>query len=147
MTIKPRVVRALRDARTRLRDVAAAEHSTTSAMRERAAQTVVERQHDLRTALDNAGTTLAAARTIWEVDRVAEDTGVHRFAVVDASTAHHKAIVANDATADRLRERARQLRTAERLVEMVDDFRAKQEATAEQRSADDMASSASGRRK
>lgn len=144
MTIKPRVVRALRDARTRLRDVAAAEHSTTTATRDRAAQTVIDRRHELEAALDSAGSSLAAARTIWDVDRVAEDTGVYRFAVVDASTAHHQAVVANDATADRLRERTRQLRTAERLVEMVDDVRAKQEATAEQRSADDMTA---GRRK
>ena len=144
MTIKPRVVRALRDARTRMRDVAAAAHSTTTAARAHSAQQLADHQHALEAALDGATPTLAAARHIYELDRVAEDTGVYRLAVVDAGSAHHQAVVANDVTGDKLRERTRQLRTAERLVEMVDDVRAKREATAEQRSCDDLAST--GRR-
>lgn len=139
MTIKPRVVRALRDARTRMRDAAAAEHSTTTAARERAAQKLADEHAALDAALDAAADHLAAARTVYEVDRVAESTGVYRLAVVDATTHHTQTITAHNATAARLHERTRQLKTAERLVDMVEDFRAKREATAEQRSADDMA--------
>lgn len=139
MTIKPRVVRALRDARTRMRDAAAAEHSTTTAARERAEQKLADERAALDAALDAAADSLAAARTVHEVDRVAESTGVYRLAVVDAATRHSQAVHANHATAARLHERTRQLKTAERLVDLVEDFRAKREATAEQRSADDMA--------
>ena len=139
MTIKPRVVRALRDARTRMRDAAAAEHSVTTTAREHAAQKLADERAALEAALDSAADTLAAARTVHEVDRVAESTGVYRLAVVDATAHHTQAITAQNATAARLHERTRQLKTAERLVDMVEDFRAKREATAEQRSTDDMA--------
>lgn len=140
MTIKPRVVRALRDARTRMRDVAAAEHSVTTATRDARARELEQEHASLAAALDSAADELSACRTVHEIDRVAETTGVHRFAVADATQRHTAAIAANDASADRLRERTRQLRTAERLVDMVEDFRSKREATAEQRSSDDMAS-------
>ena|ERR1700712_1550013 len=139
MTIKPRVVRALKDARTRLRDVAAAAHSTTSAARDRCAQQLADDHASLEAALDEAAGTLAAARTVHELDRVAESTGVYRLAIVDATQRHVDAVAATETTADRLRERTRQLRTAERLVEIVDDHHAKREAHAEQRGADDLA--------
>lgn len=139
MTIKPRVVRALRDARTRLRDVAAAAHSTTAAARDQRARELADEHGALEDALDQAATTLSAARTIDAVARVAESTGAYRLAVADAAHRHDAAVVASDATASKLRERTRQLRTAERLVEIVDDHRAKREATAEQRGSDDLA--------
>ncbi len=139
MTMKPRVVRALKNARLRLRDVAAAAHSTTSAARDRCARELHDEHASLETALDAAAGSLAAARNVHELDRVAEATGAFRTLVVDASERHAAAVAASDATADRLRERTRQLRTAERLVEIVEDHRAKHEARAEQRGADDMA--------
>lgn len=139
MTMKPRVVRALRDARTRLRDVAAAAHSTTSAVRDQRARELADDHEALEDALDEAATTLSAARTIDEVARVAESTGAYRLAVVDATQRHDAAVAQTVTTADKLRERTRQLRTAERLVEIVDDHRAKREASAEQRSSDDLA--------
>jgi flagellar biosynthesis chaperone FliJ len=139
VTIKPRVVRALRDARTRLRDVAAAAHSTTSAERDRRAQELQDEHASLEAALDEATDSLAAAHSVHELDRVAESTGVYRLAILDAADRHAAAIAATETTATRLRERTRQLRTAERLVEIAEDYRAKNEATAEQRGADDLA--------
>ncbi|HET9620676.1 MAG TPA: hypothetical protein VFP84_04895 [Kofleriaceae bacterium] len=139
MTVKPRIVRALRDARTRMRDAAAADHSVTTAARERAEQQLADEQRALEAALDAAAGRLAGARTVWEVHHVAEGTGVHRLAVLDAAARHHQAVHASNATAAKLHERTRQLKTAERLVDMVEDVRAKREATAEQKSADDMA--------
>jgi hypothetical protein len=139
MTIKPRVVRALKDARTRLRDAAAAAHSTTSAARDRSARELADEHASLQAALDDAADQLAAARTVHELDRVAESTGVVRMALAEATERYAIATAASETTADRLRERTRQLRTAERLVELVDDHRARREARAEQYGADDLA--------
>jgi hypothetical protein len=139
MTIKPRVVRALKDVRTHMRDVAAAAHSTTSAARDRSARELADEHASLEAALDAAADRLAAARTVHELDRVAESTGVVRMALSDATERHAIATAATETTADRLRERTRQLRTAERLVELVDDHRARREARAEQYGADDLA--------
>jgi len=139
VTIRPRVVRALRDARTRLRDVAAAAHSTASAVRDQSALDLLDEQAELEAALDHASGSLAAARSVYEIHLIAEGTGVHRFAVADASERHAEAEAATAMTADQLRDRTRQLRTAERLVDLVEEHRAKHEAKAEQRGADDMA--------
>jgi flagellar biosynthesis chaperone FliJ len=139
MTIRIRVVRALKDARTRLRDVAAAAHSTAAAVRDHSARELRDEHATLQAALDDAAAMLAAARTVHELDRVADSTGVYRLSVADATERHAAATTASETTADRLRERTRQLLTAERLVERVEDRRAKREARAEQRGADDMA--------
>lgn len=139
MKLKPRVVRALKEARTRLRDAAAAAHSTTSAARDRSARSLQDHHDSLEAALDEAAGALAAARTVQELDRVADATGGYRLSVADATERHAVATAASEATANRLRERTRQLRTAERLVEIVEDHRAKRDAHAEQYSADDMA--------
>ena len=139
MTIRIRVVRALKDARTRLRDVAAAAHSTAAAIRDRSARELRDEHDSLQAALDQAAGSLAAARTVHDLDRVAESTGVYRLTLADAAERHAVATTASETTADRLRERTRQLRTAERLVEQVEDRRSKREARAEQRGADDMA--------
>jgi hypothetical protein len=138
MTIKPRVVRALKSARTRLRDVAAAAHSTASAVSERSAR-ALEAEHDsLETALDAATDTLASARTVLELDRVAAATSEYRLSVADAMQRHADANAATQTAADRLRERTRQLRTAERLLEQVEHRRARRESRAEQRRTDDL---------
>jgi len=137
--IKPRVVRALKDARTRLRDAAAAAHANAAATRDRCADEVRDEHESLEAALDDAAGTLAEARTVHELDRVAESTGVYRLAVADASERHATAAAASQTTAEQLRARTRQLRTAERLVELVDGHHAKREARAEQHGSDDLA--------
>jgi flagellar biosynthesis chaperone FliJ len=139
MTIKIRVVRSLKDVRTRLRDVAAAAHSNAAAARDRSARDLADEHASLETALDQAAGTLAAARTVHELDQVAEATGVYRLSVADAAERHQCALAASQTTADQLRERTRQLRTAERLVEQADARRAKRESRAEQRRTDDLA--------
>lgn len=138
MTIKIRVVRTLKEVRTRLRDVAAAAHANAAGIRDRSAQEL-QAEHDLlETALDDAAGELAAARTVHELDRVAEATIVQRLSVADATKRHEVALAASETTADRLRERTRQLRTAERLVERVDHRRARRESRAEARRVDDI---------
>jgi hypothetical protein len=137
-TRRLRVVRALKDVRTRLRDVAAAAHSTAAVLRDRSAQQLVDQHTSLETALDAAVDTLAAARTVHELDRIAETTFVYRLSVDDATKRHEVAIAATEVTADELRARARQLRTAERLVEHGEYRRARRESRNERHRVDDI---------
>jgi flagellar biosynthesis chaperone FliJ len=139
MTIKIRVVRTLKEVRTRLRDVAAAAHSNAAGIRDRSAQELQAEHEQLEVVLDEAAGELAAARTVHELDRVAASTGVQRLSVADAAKRHQVALAATETTADRLRERTVQLRAAEQLVERVDHRRARRESRAEQRRADDLA--------
>jgi flagellar biosynthesis chaperone FliJ len=140
MTIKPRVVKALKNARTRLRDAAAAEHSTAAAHSDRSARALEGEHETLEAALDAACDTLATARTVHELDQVAAATSEFRMSLADAMQRHTDAAAATQTAADRLRERARQLRTAERLLEIVEKRRDRRESRAEQHSNDDMAS-------
>ena len=139
MTIRPRAVKALRNVRERMRDAAAATHVVAAAARD-TSRAALNEQHERMTAfLDDAPEVLAAARTIHELDQVAETTGVHRIAIADANARHVDAVAVTEQTAGKLRERTRQLRTAERLVERVDDSAAKLAARDEQRGNDDLA--------
>lgn len=138
MTIKPRVVRALKDARTRLRDAAAAAHSTATAESDRQARALADEHESLEAALDDATGALAEARTVHELDRVADHTSAYRLSLAEAMQRHADAAAVTETTADKLRERTRQLRTAERLVDMVERHRTQREARAEQRSTDDL---------
>ena len=138
MTIKPRVARALMDARTRLRDAAAAAHSTASAESERSARALEDQHETLETALDAATSALTDARTIHDLDIVAAHTSEYRLSLAEAMQRHADAAAATETTASRLRERTRQLRTAEKLVERVDSYRAQKEAREEQHRTDDL---------
>jgi hypothetical protein len=138
MTRRIRVVRALKDVRTRLRDAAAAAHSTAAVIRARSAQELEAEHSLLEIALDEAADSLAAARTVHDLDQVADATLVYRFAVSDAAQRHEVAIAASEVTADQLRARSRQLRTAERLVEHTEHRRARRESRAERHRVDDI---------
>jgi hypothetical protein len=139
MTIRPRVVRAFRDVRERLRDVAAASHAkaATAAASSRAE---LAAEHDrLEEFLVSASDALALARTVHDVDHVAELVVVHELAVKDASARHDAAISTTETTAQALRDRTRQLRSAEKIVELVTEHHAASDARAEQRGHDDLA--------
>jgi len=140
MTIRPRAVRALRDARTRLRDAAAASHAQAAAVREGAHLQLVREHEALEQYLDDAAGELSAARTVHDLDRVAESTGVYRLVIADAAARHDEAHAAAELAADKLRDRARALRRAEKLEEHVAEHRARSEAKAEQRATDDLIS-------
>jgi hypothetical protein len=141
MTIRPRAVKALRDVRERMRDAAAATHATASSARERSELALAEERKRFEEFLDGTPETLASARNVYELDQLAEDTGVHRLAIVDAEADWEETTAVTEATALRLRERTRQLRSAERLVEASDEIRAKAAARVEQSGHDDMSSS------
>jgi len=138
MTIRPRAVRALRDVRERQRDAAAATHARATGARD-VSSSVLAIEHDrLEAFLDDARETLASASTVFELDRVADLAGGHRLAIADAAGVHAKAIEITEVTAGKLRDSTRQLRSAEKLVELVDEHRSKLESRAEQRCNDDM---------
>jgi flagellar biosynthesis chaperone FliJ len=138
VTIRPRAVRALRDARARLRDVAAASHAVASAASDRTRTELEEEETKLQDFLDDAAEALITVRTVHELDELDDITGVYELAVVDAAARHASASAATEASAEALRGRARQLRQAERLVDRVDGELASREARVEQRSHDDM---------
>jgi flagellar export protein FliJ len=125
MTLRPRAVKALKDARTKLRDLAAATHANDAALRDRA----------------EASGALAAASSVWDLDEVSEITGVHKLAIVDAQTEVTKAQAVSDASAERLRDSARKLKVAEELLDRCHTEQRHAVAKAEQRSHDDLAAS------
>lgn len=140
MTIRPRVVRAFRDVRERLRDAAAASHAK-AATAAAASRAELGAEHDrLEEFLEAATDALAAARTVHDVDHVAELVVVHELAIKDASARHDAAVSITETTARALRDRTRQLRSAEKLVELVTEHHAANDARAEQRGNDDLAS-------
>lgn len=138
MTIRPRAVRALREVRERLRDAAAATHAHAANTRDSASASLHAERVRLEHHLDRASAELAEATTIHALDRIAAHTGGQRLAVLDAITRHSEAAALADDTARTLRERTRELRSAERILENLEEHRARCEATAEQRGHDDL---------
>ncbi|MBX3155934.1 MAG: flagellar FliJ family protein [Deltaproteobacteria bacterium] len=136
------MVRALRDARERLRDAAAATHATATTAVERSGVELSDSCDRLEAFLDDASASLSAARTVYDIDRLHDLSGVYRLEISDAKARHAAATAHSEHTAGALRERTRQLRSAEKLVELVDDHLARAELRSEQRLNDDLASSA-----
>jgi flagellar biosynthesis chaperone FliJ len=139
MTIRPRAVRALRDVRERLRDAAAATHASASAARDASQVALVEEQQELTRHVDDAAQVLGSARTVYDLERYDEDTGVHRLAILEAQKKRDQADAASQVTAQSLRDSTRKLRSAEKLVEHVQNTRERAASVAEQRANDDMA--------
>jgi flagellar biosynthesis chaperone FliJ len=141
MTINPRVARSVRDMRSKLRDLAAAEHGDAS-LKTRAAAAYVETQEQtLEDTLDEAEDTLAGITNVYALDNVAGLVACQREAIVDAAKAHTAATEVSNLAEARLRVRIRQLKTAERVVEMANESRTTREAKAEQHANDDLVNS------
>ena len=92
----------------------------------------------LANTIDEAGAQLANARTVHDLDQVAMMINAHKYAIDDAVKSHDDARAAAELTAGKLRERARQLATAERIVEIAVRTRSDHEARQEQRASDDI---------
>jgi hypothetical protein len=138
MTIRPRAARNVRDLRTRLRDIAAASHASTVAAQQRSREALDAERRALDEHLDTASHELLGARSIYDLEIVEEDTGVHRIAIDDAAKRFHEDTTQTQISEAALRERARQLRSAEKLVEKIEHGVAVREATNEQRANDDI---------
>lgn len=139
MTIKPRSARALLDARSKLHAIAAAAHATSAAEAGRAADAVTDHRRQLDASVDEASSTLAAARSVHDLDRAADAIAASRGELQLATTRHAEAAARSDETASALRARSRQLRVAERVLDQVTRELEDREARGEQRRHDDMA--------
>lgn len=138
MTIRPRAARNVRDLRTRLRDIAAASHANTVAARERSREALEAERRALDEHLDTAENELLEARSVFDIETFEEDTGVHRIAIADATKQLTDDTTQTQLSEAALRERARQLRSSEKLVERLELGVNRREATAEQRANDDI---------
>ncbi len=139
MIIRPRAVRALRDVRERLRDVAAATHATAATVRDASQVALVDEELQLERHVGDATHVLGGARTVYDLDRYAESTGVYRIAIDDATTRRDQATATTQVTATKLRDSTRKLRSAERLGERVETHLDRRASAAEQRANDDLA--------
>ena len=122
-----------------MRDAAAATHATASATREASQVALVDEQSQLERHVDEATQVLSSARTVYDLERYDEDTGVHRIAIADATTKRDQATAASQATAQHLRDSTRKLRSAEKIAEIVHTTRELAASKAEQLANDDMA--------
>jgi hypothetical protein len=138
MTIRPRAARNVRDLRTRLRDIAAASHASTVAAQQRSREALDAERRALDEHLDTAQHELLDARSIYDLQSVEEDTGVHRIAIADAAKRFTEDTTQTQISEAALRERARQLRSSEKLVEKLEQNLAVRESAAEQRANDDI---------
>jgi hypothetical protein len=105
MTIKPRVVRALRDARSRLRDAAIAEHSLATHDGLTATEHLASERGRLETILDDAHVTLASARNVHDLGRVADLVTAHHGAIAVAVKLQSDAAAVTELAAAKLRAR------------------------------------------
>lgn len=139
MTITSRTLRSLHNARERVRDVAAARHSTAAHARDQATKQL-EQDHDtLDEFLDEACTVLADVTTVHQLDRLAQAATELRHVVADATKVQQTAVAVSDRTASELRLRTRELRTLERVAERLEVERSQRDARTEQTTQDDLA--------
>jgi hypothetical protein len=132
-------VRALRTARTRLRDIAAADCAVAAHARELASGAASDAATAYSHALDAAAGALAGARTVEDLVRVAAQSGEQQALVVDANRDAAVAAAAAEQASARLRARARQLRVADKLLEQVQHQRARRDSRADRLASDDLA--------
>ena len=140
MTINPRVAKSVREMRARLRDLAAAEHGHAQSKTAAAADHVADQHALLEDTLDEAEDTLTSITNVYALDDIANLVVSQRAAIMDAEKLHSAATEIAELAHARLRARIRQLKTAERVVELVDRERTSREARTEQRSHDDLTS-------
>jgi len=146
MAINSRIARSVRDMRAKLRDLAAAEHSIAASRTALAAAHVDDEHARLVDTIDEAEDQLASATNIYQLDDIHGVVASQREAIVAAVATHTAATEVAELSAARLRARTRQLKTAEKVVELVQHQRARRESKIDQRRNDDLVTAA-GRRK
>jgi hypothetical protein len=137
MTVNRRMVRSLRDVRLCLRELALAEHAAVSDSEMRAEEILAAANHDLEGTLAGAPAAMSAASSIAELDRISQMVAAHHVCLDEASGGYAAAVALTEAAYAVLRDRTRQARSAERLVERFDRESARRESAQEQRSHDD----------
>ncbi len=142
MTINSRVARSVRDVRAKLRDLAAAEHTTAASQTARAAARVDDEHARLEDTLDEAEDALEAVTCVHQLADIHGLVASQREAIDAAVISHTAATEIAELSAARLRARTRQLKTAERVVELVRHERALRDSKIDQRRNDDLVTSA-----
>jgi hypothetical protein len=142
MSINSRVARSVRDVRAKLRDLAAAEHSSAASNTAVAAARVVSEHARLEDTLDEAEDALEAVTNVYQLDDITGIVASQRAAIDEAVVSHTAAAEVTDLLAMQLRARTRQLKTAEKVVELVRHQRARRESKVDQRRNDDLTSAA-----
>lgn len=137
--IRSRSARALREVRERLRDVAAASHANVAATHDRTQRHLKVEEERLEEVLDDAQQALAAARTVYDLDAVADHANFQRALIANAAAVHETSIVSMIASRAKLQSSTRELRSAERLVDKLELERSRIEAKLEQSANDDIA--------
>ena len=137
MTINPRVARSVRDVRAKLRDLAVAEHTTAASRAVLAGARVDDEHARLEDTLDEAEDALEAVTSIHQFDDIHGLVASQREAIEAARVSHTAATEVSELSAARLRARTRQLKTAERVVELVRHERARRDSKIDQRRNDD----------
>jgi flagellar export protein FliJ len=139
VTVPPRTVRALRDARRLLRDAAAAEWNDATTTSQRYAEAASAADDEADETLDRAVDALAQARTVHDLHRVAETVAQSRAEADEAARVARAAEAQAAAARERLVTRERQLRTVDRLLDRMHAERARGDAKSDQSLADDRA--------
>jgi flagellar biosynthesis chaperone FliJ len=146
MAINSRIARSIRDVRAKLRDLAAAEHSTAASRTASAAAHVDDETARLEDTIDDAEDQLASATNVYQLDDIHGTVASQREAIVAAVATHTAATEISELSAARLRARTRQLKTSEKVVELVHHQRARRESKVDQRRNDDLATTATRRK-
>jgi hypothetical protein len=142
MTINSRVARSVRDVRAKLRDLAAAEHTSAASHTAMAAARVHDEHARLEDTLDEAEDALEAVTCVHQLADIHSLVESQREAIDAAVVSHTAATEFSELSAARLRARTRQLKTAERVVELVRHERARRDSKIDQRRNDDLVTSA-----
>lgn len=138
MTKKMRTLDRLKEARRRLRDVAAGAHAVADAHRADAARAHTEAVQHLSDELDGALARLSAASDVRTLYRLQDDVHAARVGVNTAAQVAKKAEVESERRRVLLAARARELKLTEELYERSREAFAKAEQKHEQKLSDDL---------
>ena len=132
MSPRLRMLRTIRDARERLRDVAAAHVSAAAQVHARHERVVRGETAALTQATEEAGEQLLAARTVHDLEEVADELEDKASAVNRALVSAEEARTATVRATGLMQERERDLMRAERLMEREGKAQEKAHARLEQ---------------
>jgi flagellar biosynthesis chaperone FliJ len=138
MTIDRRTVRTLRDVRGKLRDLALAEHTATSASQQRRHEAMSAARTGLESSLGAATTALGTASTVADLDRISQTVAAHHVCLDEASAEWAAAVVRTEEASRQLRRSAQQVKTAERIFDRYQQESARRVNRQEQRRHDDL---------
>lgn len=138
MTMRPRAIRAVMQARTSMRDLAAATNSRAQNEAAAARHAADRAAGELDRAIADANARMATSGSVAELCRIADELEADRAAVKDAEKVRATAAAALERAITTLQQRERQLRTVERALDNVLEHRAGGENRAEQQLNDDL---------